>query len=57
MALHPITPIGGKHGTAVTPTPLENCMADTNVAATLTVWEHQPIWLITAYFPIDRENI
>jgi hypothetical protein len=40
----------------VTPTPPENCMADTNVAAILTMWEHQPIWLITAYFPNDLEN-
>jgi endonuclease/exonuclease/phosphatase family metal-dependent hydrolase len=31
-------------------------MADTNIAATLTIWEHQPIWLITAYFPNDLEN-
>jgi hypothetical protein len=48
----PSTPIGGKHGTAVvTPTPPENCMADM-----YTIWEHQPIWLITAYFPNDLEN-
>jgi hypothetical protein len=40
----------------VTPTPPENCMADTNIAATLTIWEHQPIWLIMAYFPNDLEN-
>jgi hypothetical protein len=53
----PSIPIGGKHGTAViTPTPPENCMADTNVAATLTIWEYQPIWLIMAYFPNDLEN-
>jgi hypothetical protein len=31
-------------------------MADTNVAATLTIWEHQPIWLIMAYFPNDLKN-
>jgi hypothetical protein len=31
-------------------------MVDTNVAATLTTWEYQPIWLVTAYFPNDLES-
>jgi hypothetical protein len=34
----------------------EKCMVDTNVAATLTTWEYQPIWLVTAYFPSDLES-
>jgi hypothetical protein len=34
----------------------EKYMADTNIAATLTTWEHQPIWLVIAYFPNYLEN-
>jgi hypothetical protein len=53
----PSIPIGGKHRTiVVTPTPPEYCMANTNIAATLTIWEYQLIWLIMAYFPNDLEN-
>jgi hypothetical protein len=53
----PSTPVGGKHGTAVVMAlQPEKCMVDTNVDATLTTWEYQPIWLVTAYFPNDLES-
>jgi hypothetical protein len=53
----PSTLVGGKHGTAVvTVLQPEKCMVDTNIAATLTTWEYQPIWLVTAYFLNDLES-
>jgi hypothetical protein len=51
------TPVEGKHGPeVVTALQPEKYMVDTNIAATLTTWEHQPIWLVMAYSPNDLEN-